>query len=626
MSFSTSRNKARKQREQELINSIRDIDHQYSTAPTPELYKDRIALKTQYDLLSTQNTERHLLWSRGHYYEHGDKAGRLLAYQLKCRSASRMIPQIHNGSQLTIDPIEINNTFKAFYTNLYTSEFPLDSSNMLQFLNYLDIPKVDVDVKTELDKPLQLQEIFDSIQKMQSGKTPGPDGYPVEFYKKFSSQLAPILLDMFNHSLSHSELPQSLTEASISLILKPGKDPLQCGSYRPISLLNLDVKILAKLLASRLDTVMPQVISMDQTGFMKDRHSFTNIRKLLNVVHSPASRETPEVVVSLDAEKAFDRIEWDYLFPVLERFGLGPNFISYIRLLYTSPKASVITNRLASQLFPLSRGTRQGCPLSPLLFALAIEPLSIKLRTSHIIHGLHRMGVEHRISLYADDLLVYISDPVSCVPNVVEMLHVFGLFSGYKLNLSKRECFPINNLALQIPDNALPFRISKSGFRYLGVQVTRNFSDLYEDNFKPLMRKLGSDLQRWSALYLSLTGRVNCIKMNVLPRFLYLFQCLPVFLSKSFFQSLNRLIFSFLWNGKTPRIRKEFLEGPRRQGDLALPNLRNYYWASNVQKLYTGFSLQKFNRAKLKQAPAYQPLPWLQQNYLSHHHSLHQAL
>ena len=113
LSFSTSRNKARKQREQELFNSIRDIDHQYSTAPTPELYKDRIALKTQYDLLSTQNTERHLLWSRGHYYEHGDKAGRLLAYQLKCRSASRMIPQIHNGSQLTIDPIEINNTFKA---------------------------------------------------------------------------------------------------------------------------------------------------------------------------------------------------------------------------------------------------------------------------------------------------------------------------------------------------------------------------------------------------------------------------------------------------------------------------------------------------------------------------------
>ena len=184
--------------------------------------------------------------------------------------------------------------------------------------------------KTVLDKPLQLQEISDSIQKMQNGKTPGPDGYPMEFYKKFSSQLAPILL--FSHSLSQSNLPQSLTEASLSVILKPGKDPLECRSYRPISLLNTDVKILAKLLASRLDIVMPQIISMAQTGVMKDRHSFTNIRKLLNVVHSQASGETPEVVVSLDAEKAFDRIEWGYLFAVLERFGFGSNFISWIRL------------------------------------------------------------------------------------------------------------------------------------------------------------------------------------------------------------------------------------------------------------------------------------------------------
>ena len=325
---------------------------------------------------------------------------------------------------------------------------------------------------------------------------------------KFSTQLAPILLEMFNHSFSQKNLPLSLTEASISLILKPGKDPLECGSYRPISLLNADVKILAKLLASRLDNVGSQVISMDQTGFMRGRHSFTNIRKLLNVLHSPASRGIPEVVVSLDAEKAFDRIEWGYLFAVLEKFGFGPTFISWIHLLYTSPKASVITNKLVSQLFHLSRGTRQGCPLSPLLFALAIEPLSIKFRTAHNINGIHRMETEHRVSLYADDLLLYISDPVSCVPNIVTILNEFGLFSGYKLNLSKSECFPINNLALQISDNELPFRLSKSGFKYLGIHVTRVFSDLYGKNFKVLMNKLESDLKRWSVLYLSLAA--NC--------------------------------------------------------------------------------------------------------------------
>lgn len=138
---------------------------------------------------------------------------------------------------------------------------------------------------------------------------------------------------MFNYLLEQGALPQTLTEANITLLLKPGKNAADCGSYRPISLLNGDVKIIAKLLAIRLDTVIMDIISSDQTGFIRGRHSFSNIRRLLGVVHSSASLETPEVVVSLDAEKAFDRVEWPYLFAVLGKFGFGPKLISWIRLL-----------------------------------------------------------------------------------------------------------------------------------------------------------------------------------------------------------------------------------------------------------------------------------------------------
>lgn len=246
---------------------------------------------------------------------------------------------------------------------------------MLEFLNNLDTPTIDQAFKECLYAPLKLQEVMDSIRKMQYVKTPGPDGFPVEFYKKFS---APVLLEMLNHSLSKSKLPPSLMEASITLLPKSGKDPLDTKSYRPILLLNTDIKILAKLLALRLDKVMSHMLSADQTRFMRDRHSFTNVRKLLTVVHSPLSQDVPEVVVSLDAEKAFDRIEWGYLFATLRRFGFGATFFfARVRLLYASPKVSLITNTLRSQPFPMSRGTRQGCPLSPLLFALAMEPLSI---------------------------------------------------------------------------------------------------------------------------------------------------------------------------------------------------------------------------------------------------------
>lgn len=367
ISFMASRNKQRKQTQETLINNILKIDQQYSVTPTPELYKQKLNLKAQYELLSTEKTEQNLLRSCAFFYENGEKAGRLLAHQIKCKSASKLIPTIRKTQQeLTTNPEEINNTFRDYYLKLYSSEFPQDISNMTEFLENLDIPSVTQNDRENLEKPLEAQEIESAIKDMQTGKTPGPDGYPVEFYKKFISQLTPLMLNMFNHSFEQSYLPQSLTEALITVLLKPGKNASDCGSYRPISLLNTDVKILSKVLAARINTVISDIISVDQTGFVRGRHSFVNIRKLLNVVHSPASGGTPEVVVSLDAEKAFDRVEWRYLFSALHKFGFGPKFISWIQILYSSPKASVITNTVRSKYFPLSRGTRQGCPLSPL--------------------------------------------------------------------------------------------------------------------------------------------------------------------------------------------------------------------------------------------------------------------
>ena len=228
----------------------------------------------------------------------------------------------------------------------------------------------------------------------------------------------------------------SLYQASISLLLKKNKDPLECGSYRPISLLNCDYKILAKLLAIRMEGLLHQVIHSDQTGFVRNRHLFFNIRRLMNILYSPAS-EDPEVVVSLDAEKAFDRVEWDYLTAALYRFGFGPKFIAWIKILYFSPMASVRTNNLSSDYFPLHRGSRQGCPLSPLLFALAIEPLAIALRSNDAIQGIIRAGWEQKVSLYADDLLLFISNPDTSFPRALSVLKKFGSISGYKLNLGK---------------------------------------------------------------------------------------------------------------------------------------------------------------------------------------------
>lgn len=509
-----------------------------------------------------------------------------MAHQLRQTISSHQIPKIHTTSGITIDPLKINDEFRDYITSLYSSETNAGMQDFDSFFSSLEIPQVRSDIVEQLEKPVTAIELVSAIKSMQAGKCPGPDGFPLEFYRCFQHKLAPVLIEMFNESFAISKLPPTLTQASISLILKKDKDPLSCSSYRPISLLNVDFKLLSKMLALRLETVLPSIISPDQTGFIKNRHSFFNLRRLFNTIYNLPPTTLPQAIISLDAEKAFDRVEWEYLFYTLDKFGFRKNFISWVKLLYSSPLASVRTNNNQSSYFPLYRSTRQGCPLSPLLFALAIEPLSIALRTDSRIKGIVSCGQEQKVSLYADDLLLFITDFSVSIPAALSLLDLFGSVSGYKLNLCKSELLPLNKAAREYPLHSLSFKIAKHQLKYLGVQVTNKFKDLYCANFTPLLTQVQKDFERWSVLTLSLAARINSIKMNILPQFLYLFQCIPVFLPQLFFRKLDATISDFIWNKKTPQLRRQFLQRPKGLGGIALPNLRFYYWAANLKMIH----------------------------------------
>lgn len=191
--------------------------------------------------------------------------------------------------------------------------------------------------------------------------------------------------------------------------------------------------------------------------------------------------------------------------------------------MYKCPSASVLTNSHYSEYFDLHRGTRQGCPLSLLLFTIAIEPLAIALCSSGLLQGIWRGGVEHKVSLYADDLLLFISKPSTSIPEALTILENFSQFSGYKLNLNKSELFPINKEALKLNYMVLPLKVVKDHFTYLGIYVTREFKNLFKSNFLTLFDQVKQILSKWSPLSLSLIGRINSIKMTLLPKFLYLF-------------------------------------------------------------------------------------------------------
>jgi hypothetical protein len=128
--------------------------------------------------------------------------------------------------------------------------------------------------------------------------------------------------------------------------------------------------------------------------------------------------------------------------------------------------------------------------------------------------------------------MIYVSNPGPSAPVIVPQLNNFRSFSGYKLNYQKSECFPINDLAMQIKQDSFPFYFTHSGYKYLGINITRSFTSFLGANFTPLNNQMKAYFQSWSSLPLTIAGRVQLVKMNVLPKYLYLFQCLPLFLTK----------------------------------------------------------------------------------------------
>lgn len=299
ISFSSYESKLRKEKMSQVKQQIAQLDNVYATSPSPDIFKGRLSLKAEYDVLASAQVEDLLLKSRSTYYERGDKASRLLAHYLRQAASSHEVPQIRTSSGVTTDPKLINEHFRQFYMSLYSSKHATDSSALDHFFSSLNIPRADPESVKTLEEPITIAELRQAVFSMRTGKCPGRDGFPIESYRTFFNKSAPILIDMFNKSFLLSKLPPTLMQATISLILIKDKDPLLAASYRPISLLSVDLKLLSKLLAMRLESVLPSIISPDQTGFIRGRHSFSNLRRLFNILYNPSSSCTPEVLISL---------------------------------------------------------------------------------------------------------------------------------------------------------------------------------------------------------------------------------------------------------------------------------------------------------------------------------------
>ncbi len=334
---------------------------------------------------------------------------------------------------------------------------------------------------------------------------------PPELYLEIWDLVGILMLNSFNFAIEHGVFHRDQKTSLISLLLKKGKDPLDCSSYRPISLIPCDLKIYAKVFASRMEKVIHSLIKEDQTRLHQGAQCIWQYASTPSYSWLCGLPPDPLCGFLTGCRKSLWQARVELYVAVLQCFGFSEHFISMIKTLYHSPAASVITGNIISPSFPLQRGTRQGCLLSPLLFCL--EPLAQAIRKSEVSIKIHDHN--HSISLYADDIILYLDHFDVSVSSIIKEFDNFSSLSGYKINWSKSALMPINNVKVNF---SIPSFIPiKESFIYLGITIYKNIHKIARDNFNNILVKVKNYIQSWKNLKVSLQGRISTVKMNLLP-------------------------------------------------------------------------------------------------------------
>uniref|UniRef100_A0A8C0WK56 RNA-directed DNA polymerase n=1 Tax=Castor canadensis TaxID=51338 RepID=A0A8C0WK56_CASCN len=256
------------------------------------------------------------------------------------RREKTQISRIRNAKgEITTNTMEVREIIRDYFENLYSNKFE-NLKEMDRFLGTYDHPKLNQEEINHLNRFIIQNEIEEARVSLKRKLQDLMDS--AEFYQTFKEELIPILLKLFHKIEREGKLPNTLYEASITLIPKPGKDTSEKENYRPISLTNIDAKILNKIMANRIQQHIKKIIHHDQVGFIPGMQGWFNIRKSINILnHINRSKDKNHLSISIDAEKAFDKIQHHFMIKALRNLGIEGKYLNIIKAIYDKPTASI---------------------------------------------------------------------------------------------------------------------------------------------------------------------------------------------------------------------------------------------------------------------------------------------
>ena len=460
----------------------------------PAIFQLELFLKQLFD----RQLEGSKIRSRAKWLEEGETPSKFFLRQENERHAKAFVSSVFNSSGAEVSSLpEIMEAHRAFYTDLFSREH-IDIESQRDLFSYVS-SRLSESEQASCEGPLTLAEASEALRRSNRNKTPGADGLTVEFYAHFWHKLGETLVAVFNLGIANGVLPESM-KASVTRLVHKKDDKRNLKNWRPISLLNVHYKICSKAVSLRLAKVLGSIVDPDQTCSVPGRSISSNLVLLRDTLAFIERTNEVGILVSLDQEKAFDRVDRSFLLNLLELFGFGPWFRACIATLYEGSYMQVLVNDFLSDPIPLARGVRQGDALSPMLYVLCVEVLACKIRASNDIEGFllpGAGGLQFKVCQYADDTTVFVKSERSLYA-LFDIISDFERGSVAKLNRAKTEALWLGAWR-ERPDQPLGLMWVKK-MKILGVFFGTLNVD--RDNWDPRISKLDKCVSSWKNLSL----------------------------------------------------------------------------------------------------------------------------
>ncbi|GKE57660.1 RNA-directed DNA polymerase, eukaryota, partial [Tanacetum coccineum] len=394
------------------------------------------------------------------------------------------------------DPSCVKEEFRYHFEERFNDPGTRRGSINFRFPNRLSIDQI-----ADLESAVSDEEIRKAVWGCGENKSPGPDGFTFDFFRKFWGVIGPDFCIAVKWFFDHGTFATGCNSSFVTLIPK-SLDPKLVSEFRPISLIGSLYKVITKILATRLSFVISDLISNVQTAFLPNRQ--------IQHKHQHA------MFLKVDFAKAYDSVRWDYLDDVLNAFGFGTLWRSWIQGSLNSGKASILVNGSPTSEFQFHRGLKQGDPLAPFLFILIMESLHLSLNRAidvGVFSGL-RMDDDLTIShlFYADDVIFMGDWSNQNLKGILNILKCFALLSGMSINLKKSHILGLGVHESTVSEAATRIGCSvlKTPFNYLGIMVGGNMSLV--KSWDETIHKLKKRLSIWKLKTLSIGGRLTLLK------------------------------------------------------------------------------------------------------------------